>query len=181
MLLLGCQPDTQGIGELATESEAETHNETETQSTAASTGDGATATSGAETSTTVADASSDDGSTTSALDDELPPEAAGQWLCTGWDDPIFLRIEMDDTGSWSGTACAPDPMPSDPPSWTNCGELLEFGVFGTPADWVVELPYDDAGGPIGLHLALGYQPAPDERLEGGSGDDGLDPTVCLRP
>ena len=35
-------------------------------------------------------------STTEAMPDELPPDAAGSWLCTGFEDPLYLRLSIDD-------------------------------------------------------------------------------------
>src|SRR5688572_29096050 len=59
--------------------------------------------------------SSDEGSsgaadsTTAEMPAELPGQAAGEWLCTGFEDPLYLTLEMPTlAGDWSGNVCGPE-------------------------------------------------------------------------
>jgi hypothetical protein len=100
--------------------------------------------------------------------DELPPDAAGEWLCTGWEDPIYVRLQIGVTMPWDGTACGPNLDVSEPSEWTNC-DALGFGhinTTGTQAYWIFTLPYDDFGGPErSIDLGVDYVASTDT-LEG---------------
>lgn len=98
--------------------------------------------------------------TTAAEPVQLPAEAAGEWACMGWGDPLFLHLMTADDGSIGGSACAPDVAPPvDPPDWTNCAELIEHpDVLHTQAYWAFVLPYPGAGEPMSLELAVDYEP-----------------------
>jgi hypothetical protein len=111
--------------------------------------------------------SSDEGSsdaadsTTAEMPAELPGEAAGEWLCTGFEDPLYLTLSMPSlAGDWSGNVCGPEG--GDTPSeWTACDKLHEHvNIAGTQAYWTFEIPY--AVGDLSLDLALDYVPAVDE-------------------
>ncbi|HET6582607.1 MAG TPA: hypothetical protein VFG69_04155 [Nannocystaceae bacterium] len=125
--------------------------------------------SGIDPDTTSESSSSAESSTTEAPDDELPPDAAGNWMCTGWEDPIYLRLVPGDDMPWAGTACGPDASLGHPREWTgNCGEL-GFGHpngTGTQAYWIFTLEYDELGGPaLFFDLGVDYV-AESDTLEG---------------
>jgi len=92
------------------------------------------------------------------MPDELPPDAAGDWLCTGFEDPLYLRLSIDDAMQWVGSACGPNAAVLEPSAWTNCADLQPHAnVFGTQAYWTFVLPYEDFGGPeILFEIALDY-------------------------
>jgi hypothetical protein len=131
---------------------------------------GATATSVADTTSTSGDPVADTTgaeSTTATMPDELPPDAVGEWLCTGFEDPLYLRLSVDDEMQWAGTACGPNLEMTEPSAWTNCADLLPHTNYvGTQAYWTFELAYEDFGGPkLLFEIALSYVPATDT-LEG---------------
>jgi len=100
-------------------------------------------------------------STTADMPAELPGEAAGEWLCTGFEDPLYLTLSMPTLGgNWSGNVCGPEG--GDTPSeWTACDKLHEHvNVAGTQAYWTFTIPYSVAD--LSLDLALDYVPAVDE-------------------
>jgi hypothetical protein len=109
-----------------------------------------------------------DESTTSPPPNELPPEARGNWLCTGSGDPIYVRLVPDEAMPWNGTACGPDPEVAEPSEWTNCADL-GFGHpngTGTQAYWTFVLEYEAAGGPeVSIDLGVDYV-ADTDTLEG---------------
>jgi hypothetical protein len=126
-----------------------------------------TDTSGADDDGTTSAGSSDEGSsdgadsTTAEMPAELPSEAEGAWLCTGFEDPLYLTLSMPTlAGDWSGDVCGPEG--GDTPSeWTACDKLHEHvNVAGTQAYWTFEIPY--AVGELSLDLALDYVPSVDE-------------------
>lgn len=106
--------------------------------------------------------------TTGGPVDELPPAAEGEWLCTGFEDPIFLSLGPGGATPWEGTACGPDLTPNPPHQWTNCAELL-FGhpnLAGTQTYFVFELDYTRWGGTmLSFDMGLDYVPETDT-LEG---------------
>jgi hypothetical protein len=100
--------------------------------------------------------------------EELPPMAAGEWLCTGFEDPIYIRLEEGDEMPWSGTACGPSLPLGDPSEYTNCDDLdfSHFNVTSTQAYWVFELPYEGLGmEPILFEFGVSYA-ADTDTLEG---------------
>ena len=96
-----------------------------TGSATADAGDGAEATSATGTTDTGVDAT---GSSSGDELEDLPPEAVGGWLCTGWEDPLFVNLMIDAEMIWSGSLCAPEISSTDDPlGWTNCAELYQHG------------------------------------------------------
>jgi hypothetical protein len=154
---------------------------------AASTGDASTssASGGVETAAAASETTAASDETALPLD-ELPTEAAGDWLCTGWEDPIFIRLQPGRTMPWEGTACGPDLTTNPPHEWTTCDEL-GFGhpnLTLTQAYWTFELDYEPFGGDV-VSLDLGVDYVPDtDTLEGflipNPPPDGFIPETCMR-
>jgi hypothetical protein len=154
----------------------------------ASSGDAGTSTSAASgaapTSATGEGSSAAD--ETAANGEELPPEAAGGWLCTGFEDPIFLQLETSTGMSWDGIACGPDGSSNPPPEWSSCDDL-GFGhanLTNTQAYWTFELDYGFIGeGVITIEMGVDYVPASDT-LEGWlvavDVDPAFIPETCMR-
>lgn len=127
---------------------------------------GASASADDDGGTTIA-GSSDEGSsgagdsTTAEMPAELPSEAVGEWLCTGFEDPLYLTLRMPTlAGEWSGNVCGPEggDVPSE---WTACDKLHEHtNIAGTQGYWTFVIPY--ATGDVSLDLALDYVPGVDE-------------------
>jgi hypothetical protein len=155
---------------------------------AAASGDASTSASsasgGLETSSS-AGSSSSGAEETAEAPDELAPAAAGEWLCTGWEDPIYLRLEVGEVDPWQGIACGPDLSGNPPHQSTNCDEL-GFGhsnLTGTQAYWVFDLDYTPIGGEVvAIDLGVDYVPETDT-LEGFILIDamgGFQPETCVR-
>jgi hypothetical protein len=153
----------------------------------ATTGDASTSTSsaGGGTSSAASETTAASEETAASLE-ELPPEAAGDWLCTGWEDPIFIRLQPGRAMPWDGTACGPDLSGNPPHEWTTCDDL-GFGhpnVTNTQAYWIFELDYEPFGGSVvAIDLGVDYVPASDT-LEGlliaDPPVDGFIPETCMR-
>lgn len=126
----------------------------------ADSGDGAEATSAMGTASTGVDAT---GSSSSGELEDLPPEAVGAWLCTGWEDPLFVNLMIDAAQIWSGSLCTPEAgSTDDPSSWTNCSELQAHGeVFPSQSYWAGELPYAQTATPVPFELQFDYVPSDD--------------------
>jgi hypothetical protein len=122
--------------------------------------------------------------TTGAPVDELPPAAEGEWLCAGFEDPIFLSLEPGTTVPWEGTACVPSVTPNPPPLWMSCGEL-GFGhpnLVGTQTYFTFEIDYARwGGGVVSFDMGVDYMPETDT-LEGVILVNGslFMPEICMR-
>ncbi|MBK6922811.1 MAG: hypothetical protein IPH07_35820 [Deltaproteobacteria bacterium] len=131
-----------------------------TGSSTADAGDGAEATSAMGTTDTGVDAT---GSSSGDELEDLPPEAVGGWLCTGWEDPLFVNVMIDAEMIWSGSLYAPEISSTDDPlGWTNCAELYQHGeVFPSQSYWAGELPYPESAMPVPFELQFDYVPSDD--------------------
>lgn len=131
------------------------------ETTAADSGDGAEATTAMATVDTGVDTS---GSSTGEPPlEDLPPEATGGWLCSGWGDALYVTLVTDAEMIWSGSLCAPEISSGDDPTmWSNCSELQEhFEVFPSQSYWAGELPYPESEMPVPFEVLLEYVPADD--------------------
>lgn len=130
------------------------------ETTAADSGDGVEATTAMASVDTGVDAS---GSSTGEPLEDLPPEATGGWLCSGWGDALYVTLVTDAEMIWSGSLCAPEiSSGGDPTMWTNCSELHVHGeVLPSQSYWAGELPYPESEMPVPFEVQLDYAPADD--------------------
>lgn len=115
---------------------------------------------------------SDDGASSSGA--EAPPEFLGDWLCQGYDTPIYLVVDAyEGSNHPTGRACLADGDVRPPPDWTRCAVLSPH-----PLDvpfWVLL----DFGDELALNLQLVHDLVLDE-LDG-SFTPGLEqPAHCVR-
>lgn len=139
---------------------------------------------GVASSSSEGDASSGTEETGEAADG-LPAEAAGEWLCTGWEDPLYIRLVPGAVEPWQGTACGPDLSPNPPHESTNCDAIVfeHPNLTGTQAYWIFELDYTPFGGMVvAFDFGVDYVPETDT-LEGFIAIDsmgGFQPETCMR-
>lgn len=179
-LVVACGPAVEEPGE-------ESSHDVDSGTTAS--GDASTSTSSATGSVASAASTTDETAAdeTAGVPDELPPAAEGDWMCTGYEDPLFVQLSAGPRSSWSGTVCAPGNGAMTPYEWSPC-DSLGFGhpnITNTQAYWTFELDWSVLGGPvIPLEMAVDYVPETDT-LEGFvivESDDGASfiPEVCTR-
>lgn len=144
------------------------------------TGDGSSVGPGSEGSGAVTATSSTgsvDPGTTSASDDTassssdggdestgvVPPEVEGDWVCTGFEDPFFLRLQIADDGVVKGTICTPLDAQGDPPDWSPCAPLLEhFNVAQTTIYFAAQIEHElYPMGVLTIEAGLEYLPKTD--------------------
>jgi hypothetical protein len=96
-----------------------------------------------------------------------PVEGNGQWLCTGFEDPFFLTLEVISPGPAMGTLCVPIDTIGDPPDWSPCSELFDhFNVFGTSIYFAAHIENDGyQNGQLEIEAGFDYAPETD-RLVG---------------
>lgn len=160
LALVACGPTVgDGDGGVADDGSSSGAAQTTGSSTADS-GDGAEVTSAMGTTGTSVDAT---GSSSGGDLEDLPPEAVGAWLCTGWEDPLFVNLVVDAELIWSGSLCAPEAgSTDDPSSWTNCSELqTHYEVVPSQSYWAGELPYPQSAMPVPFELQFEYVPSDD--------------------
>jgi hypothetical protein len=160
LLFVACGPSVDGPIEPSTGSGSSSATTADASASASS------ASGGLETSSSSGDASSG-ADETGVTPTDLPPEAAGEWVCSGWEDPLYIDLQLTPPTVWEGTACAPystRPGPIEP----SC-DALGFdhaNLTNTQAYWIFELDYTDAGlGVLAIDMGMSYVPETDT-LEG---------------
>jgi hypothetical protein len=141
---------------------------------ASDTGSGTTSDGDASTNTSSASGGVDTGSTSDgtsstgeAFPAELPPEMAGDWVCSGWEDSIFLELDVvGATMAWSGSACGPYTVDGAFPMVCDSLVFGDPSLSGTQAYWSFELDYTKFGVDVRyIDMAMDHVPQTDT-LEG---------------
>jgi hypothetical protein len=124
------------------------------------TSDGDASTSESSSSGSIETGATSDGtsSTGEAFPVELPPEMAGEWVCSGWEDSILLELDVGDTTmEWSGSACGPYTVDGAFPMVCDSLVFGDPSITGTQASWSFELDYTKFGVDVRyIDMAMDY-------------------------
>lgn len=105
---------------------------------------------------------------------EAPPEFLGDWLCEGYDAPIYLVVDAYEASNHpTGRACLADGDDGPPPEWTRCAVLSPHPL---DAPFWVLLDFREG---LELNLMLVHDPVLDE-LDGSFTPGAEQPAHCVR-